>query len=164
MDITFNNCSLNVQTIASSEQSRADIVISEASDYISAKSTIKITGQYSLTICIFWQRFTAANDISIYFAEKENVLFVGVGCVSAVINIATKQILDINYPDLFWSWECVGEHILELGELECRLLSKEGKLIGSAPVDPPYEYQVLESSVEFSSIVMGKTRIALSES
>jgi len=62
----------------------------------------------------------------------------------------------------FWNWEIVEGNILELGELECRLYSPTGNLIGEAAVDPPYEYKVTLGVIEFSSIVVGKTYIKFS--
>lgn len=163
MNISFTKCAFNIRTNSDSSRDEADVIISECMGAASAKSMIEISGKYQLTIAVYWEKSTYSNDVSVYFAEPQGVLFIGVGRVSAVVNIATKQILQINYPDLFWSWDCIGDFVLELGELECRLYTKHGKTIGSAPVDPPYDYQLSESSIEFSSIVMGKTRIALGE-
>jgi len=65
----------------------------------------------------------------------------------------------INYPDLFWDWEYVKGYILELGELHCRLYRPTGEFVGETAVDPPYEYKLTDSAIEFSSIVVGNTRI-----
>lgn len=159
MNITYNNIVLSIKTIESTAKERADIVVSEAGSKTKYRTLISINGEFERTIAIYWSHFSPDADVSIHLAESTNILFVGAGSVSSVINLETKEVIEIHYPDLFWGWECVNNHILELGELECRLYSSVGKLIGFAYVDPPYEYTITESEIQFSSIVMGETKI-----
>ena len=163
MDITYKNVALRIKTIESSVKDQADIVISEASEETKYKTIINVTGEFKLTIAVYWWHFSDEVDIAIHFSESKNILFVGAGRVSGVINLKTGQLVDINFPDLFWAWECINDHVLELGELECRLYSSNGKLIGLAHVDPPYDYTVTPNKIQFSSMVIGQSSIVFSE-
>jgi hypothetical protein len=141
----------------------ADIVISEKNTPNHCSNIEVKNGRSALIIELNWFKYSNSSEPSIYWSEEEKTLFLGVGCISAVINANTKQVININYPELFWDWESVSGHILELGELECRLYSLSGELIGQAPVDPPYDYTVTENGIHFSSIVMGRTSIEWSK-
>jgi len=137
----------------------ADLVISEK-DEPDRNSFIEVIESDSVfVISLHWSHFTNTQKPTIYWNDKDKILFLGAGYVSAVINIKTKKILDINYPDLFWAWELIEGNILELGELDCRLYSLTGQLIGHTQVDPPYDYHASENAIHFSSIVIGKTSI-----
>jgi len=160
MELVFNHSVLKVKTISSiTHESVADIVISEENDF-DRKTIIEIRVGKKLTcIVLFWSHFSDDAEPSLHWNEDNQVLFVGAGYVSAVVNVSTKSLIDINYPDLFWGWECINNNILELCELDCRLYSPSGNLIGHAHVDPPYDYEVTDNAILFSSIVMGKTSI-----
>lgn len=159
MDITFKNLSLNIKTKESSAVEPADIVIVENSPTTKFKSIVSVKGKFELKIALYWSHFSDDIDVSFHYSEHDCILFIGAGSVSSVIDLSSSSIIDINYPELFGAWECIGDHILELGELECRLYNKSGELIGNAHVDPPYDYSLTDMGISFSSIVMGKTEI-----
>ena len=160
MEFVFNHSVIKVKTITSiAPESSADIVISEEKDF-DRKTIIEIREGNKLTcIVLFWSHFSDDAEPSLHWSEDNQVLFVGAGYVSAIVNVSTQSLIDINYPDLFWGWECINNNILELCELDCRLYSPSGSLIGHAHVDPPYDYEVTDKAILFSSIVMGKTSI-----
>jgi len=160
MEVVFNNSAIKIKTIISTaSESNADLVISEEKG-AERKSVLEIREKDSVfTLALFWSHFSDDAQPSIYWNEEGRILFVGAGYVSAVVNVATRELIDINYPDLFWGWEFIYGNILELGELDCRLYSTAGDIIGQAPVDPPYDYDITEKEIKFSSIVMGKTSI-----
>ncbi|XQF93735.1 hypothetical protein ACOBV9_08740 [Pseudoalteromonas espejiana] len=162
MEFVFNYSTIKTKTINSTAaESDVDIVISEENNF-DRKTIIEITEDGTVTcVVLFWSHFSDDAEPSLFWIEDERILFLGAGYVSAVVNIATKDVIDINYPDLFWGWESINGNILELGELNCRLYSPAGDIIGSAPVDPPYDYNATESAISFSSIVMGVTSIEI---
>jgi hypothetical protein len=162
-EITYKSAILIVTNLKSSEEENgAGLVITEEGETTN-KSIIDFRrGKNKSIIIVFWSHFSDDASLCVYLSEDENVLFAGGGSVSAVVDTSNLEILDINYPDLFWGWEYIADHVLELGELECRLYTPDGKCIGEAPVDPPYEYKATNSSIEFSSIVVGKSNIEFS--
>ena len=159
-EIIYSSARIVIETISSEvKDSDADIVISE-SGQINKKSRIVVYfGETKLTILFMWNHYSPESGVCVHYQEKQSLLFLGGGSLSAVLNLKSKEILHCNFPMLFWNWEIVEGNILELGELECRLYSPAGSLIGEAAVDPPYEYKVTPGVIEFSSIVVGKTYI-----
>lgn len=159
-EISYKKTTLKITSLKSSEKEKeADLVITEEGKTTN-KSIIEFRRDKKKSIIVvFWSHFSSDASLCIHLSEDENVLFIGGGNVSAVVDTSNLKILDINYPDLFWGWEYIEGYVLELGELACRLYTQKGKLVGSTPVDPPYEYKVTGSSIEFNSIVMGKTKI-----
>jgi len=160
MEIVFKNAVINIETYtSSSHEEKADIVISDENEP-DKKSIIEVRiGSSKCLIAFFWSHFSHSTNVSLHWAEETSVLFIGAGTLSAVINPISKTLIDIQYPELFWSWECIKDYILELGELECRLYKPSGELVGSTAVDPPYEYQLTKNAIVFSSIVIGETKI-----
>ena len=163
-EITYKSAVLAITNLKSAEEEKgADLVIAEMGETTN-KSVIEFrSGKNKSVIVVFWSHFSDDASLCVHFSEDENILFLGGGNVSAVVNMSSLDIIDINYPDLFLAWECIKGHVLELGELECRLYTLGGSLVGEAPVDPPYEYKATETAIEFSSIVVGKTSIELSQ-
>jgi len=162
MEFVFSNSVIKVKTILSTApESGADIIISEERNF-DRKSIVEVREGNSITrVVLFWSHFSDDALPSLHWSEARRVLFIGAGCVSAVVDISKTDLININYPDLFWGWECVENNILEMCELDCRLYSPSGKLIGHAHVDPPYDYRVTDKAIIFSSIVVGKTSIEL---
>ena len=165
-EIIYSGARIVIETVLSSVQNTdADIVLLEAGETNRKSRIIVNINGAKLEILFIWSRFGFSDDVGIciHFQENSNLLFLGGGSLSAVINLKTKEILHYNFPMLFWNWEILGDHILELGEIECRLYNSVGALVGEAPVDPPYEYKVTNGVIEFSSIVHGKTCIKFRE-
>ena len=165
MNIIYKNAVFNIKTLHSSVKEKvADLEIYE-SENTSLRSIIQARiGSKDIKTVIYWSHFSDDADVSIHWSEAENVLFVGGGGVSAAIDLKNNEIIGINYPVLFWNWECINEYVLELGELECRLYLQNGNLVGKTAVDPPYDYEVTKDAIEFSSIVVGKTSIQFNQS
>jgi hypothetical protein len=164
MKIRYKKSGISITTTLSSiPEKNADFTITDSRD-TTRKSILRVgfDGK-NVTVQILWSHFSDDVDIGFHWSEESKVLFVGAGSVSAVLNLDTMDIIDINYPVLFWQWKYINDHILELGELECRLYSTSGKFIGQTAVDPPYEYEMIDNAIEFTSIVVGKTRIDLSK-
>ncbi|MDP2576007.1 hypothetical protein Q8W40_27780 [Vibrio penaeicida] len=164
MEFVFENSvvKVNSEDIGSAGDD-ADITISEEIGF-DRRTTVEITEGNSVTrIALLWSHFSSTAEASLHWNEGSHVLFLGAGSVSAVIDILNKCILDINYPELFWGWKHLKGNILELGELDCRLYTSSGQIIGQAPVDPPYDYKITDKGVFFSSIVAGKTSIKLKQ-
>ena len=160
--VTYPNSSIEIKTIKS--ESKEKFVNFEVSQegQTEYKSILSVsTRNENFIIAMYWSHFSDESEINFFWTEETQTLFLGAGSVSAVINLKEKTLKDINYPMLFWSWVVFGEHVLELGETECRVYSASGELIGQADVDPPYDYKVTEEEIEFSSIVMGKRKIKL---
>jgi len=111
----------------------------------------------SVEIYVYWESFEAAKQFDIAFVPETGILFIGCGTLSVRLCTKSYKLLDISYPELFWSLKRHKEYILELGELECFLYSLDGKQISSAAVDPPYEMEVFDHGIKFESIVVGTT-------
>lgn len=160
MEVVYSKSFIKITTVSSiTPEKNPDVTISEQNE-TSLKTLFKIIiGEQKHLIEVLWSHFSSDAAINFHWNENDLILFVGGGCVSAVIDVASNKVIDINYPDLFWGWKIHNSNILELGELECRLFSPTGKCIGSTCVDPPFEYVDTGRSIEFSSIVVGKTRI-----
>jgi hypothetical protein len=160
MNIVYKNAEFKIRTIESIiAESNADLVLSDENE-ITKKTIFEIDlKSRKIVVVVFWDGSYSGSKISFHWAEESEFLFIGAGSLSAVVNINTLELVDINYPFLFWSWEVLGDNILELGELDCRLYTKTGNLIGEVAVDPPYDYVIMDHAIEFSSIVSGKLRI-----
>ena len=160
MNIVYKNAEFKIRTIDSiAAENNADLVLSDEN-----KTTKKTTFEIDLegkqiVLVIFWDGSYSGTEICFHWTEENKVLFIGAGTLSAVVNISNMELIDINYPDLFWGWEALGDKILELGELACRLYTRKGNLIGKVAVDPPYDYVMMDHAIEFSSIISGKARI-----
>ena len=160
MNIVYKNAEFKVRTIDSiAAECNADLVLSDENE-TTKKTIFEIDFESrKIVLVVFWDGSYSGTEICFHWAEESKVLFIGAGTLSAVVNISTLELIDINYPDLFWSWKAHGDNILELGELACRLYTRKGNLIGEVAVDPPYDYVIMDHSIEFSSIVYGKTKI-----
>jgi hypothetical protein len=160
MNIVYKNADFKIKTIESTmAESNADLVLTDENE-ITKKTIFEIDlKSRQIVIVIFWDGSYSGSDICFHWAEESEFLFIGAGSLSAIVNTSTLELVDINYPFLFWDWETLGDNILELGELECRLYTKTGNLIGEVAVDPPYDYVIMDNSIEFTSIVAGKLRI-----
>ena len=161
-EITYQYSSIVVNsTQSSAPEPNADFTISEPGE-TDNKSLLQVTiNDVKTIIAIYWSHCDEGASLSFHWVEDQNMLFIGAGSISAVLNLDTLTIIDINYPDLFWGWECIGENILELGELACRVYRKSGIAVGETMVDPPYKYKVTDEEIIFSSIVLGETKIKL---
>ncbi|MBC3872218.1 hypothetical protein [Undibacterium flavidum] len=159
-EISYSSSKITVHTILSETQdSNADLIVSECgSTNRKSRISIQINGKI-IEILFLWSHFSDEASLCILWEENSQLLFLGGGSVSAVVDPINKIIKHCNYPMLFWSWELIGQHILELGELECRLYKLNGDLVGQTSVDPPYEYKITEKTIEFSSMVFGSTSI-----
>jgi hypothetical protein len=160
MNIVYKNIEFKIRTFDSIEtENNADLVVTDENE-ITKKTIFEIVFEgKQIVLVVFWDGSYSGSEICFHWAEESKFLFVGAGTLSAVVNISTLELVDINYPFLFWSWETLGDNILELGELACRLYTRKGKLIGEVAVDPPYDYVIMDHAIEFSSIVYGKARI-----
>lgn len=112
MELVFNNSVIKVKTIISdAPENDADIVISEEKGF-DRKTIIEIReGSSKVCLVLFWSHFSENAEPSLHWNESNQILFIGAGYVSAVVNISTKEIIDINYPDLFWGWKCINNNI-----------------------------------------------------
>ena len=160
MNILYENIEFKIRTLDSIEpENNADLVVSDENE-ITKKTIFEIDFEgRQIVFVIFWDDSYSGTEVCFHWAEESKVLFIGAGTLSAVVNISTLELIDINYPDLFWSWKTLGDNILELGELACRLYTRKGNLIGEVAVDPPYDYVIMDHAIEFSSIIYGKARI-----
>lgn len=162
-EITYSGSKITVHTILSETQDlNADLIVSEfGSTNRKSRISIQLNGK-TIEILFHWSHFSDEANLCIHWEENNQLLFLGGGGVSAVIDPINITIKHCNYPTLFWGWELINGHILELGELECSLYELSGELVGQTSVDPPYEYKVTEKAIEFSSMVLGATKIRLS--
>ncbi len=163
LESTYKNSWVVFETITSIEPDKnADIIISDQSSTTKFKTIVELHTESKVTVInLLWSNSANLNSISFKWLEPEETLFIGAGEVSAVIDIHTRKIKQINYPMLFWTWKEVDNFILELTETECRLFTRNGNYIDEVPVDPPYEYELKKNHIEFNSIVMGKHIIKL---
>ncbi|MCA9432313.1 MAG: hypothetical protein KC940_17505 [Candidatus Omnitrophica bacterium] len=61
------------------------------------------------------------------------------------------------FADLFWGFERDGDYVIQWGETSCGLYTKDGRLISSADVDPPYQAEKAGEGFRFISDVAGET-------
>ena len=88
---------------------------------------------------------------------ETEVLFLGCDKISAQVDVSNNCLINANSIDLFWGLERHKQFILETGELQCFLYDLSGKLISSTSVDPPYEMEMNQDGIKFTSIVLGTT-------
>ncbi len=164
LESTYKNSWIVFEIITSIKADKnADIIISDQNSTTKFKTIVELHTESKVTVInLLWSGFSEhINSISFKWLESEETLYIGAGEVSAVIDIHSLKIIQINYPVLFWIWKEVDNFILELTETECRLFTRNGNYIDEVPVDPPYEYELIENHIEFNSIVMGKHIIKL---
>jgi hypothetical protein len=106
-------------------------------------------------VYVHWSEYGNAFGFTVLLEEETEILLIGAGTLSASINLRKMKLIHENMITLFWGFRKVRNWILELGELECFLYDREGNQLSSAPVDPPYEYEILDNGIKFESIVMG---------
>jgi len=116
-----------------------------------------ITFNDFLKIYVFWESFTSAEFIDVLYVPETKVLFLGCGSISARVCTKDSKLIDLEYVCLFWGLSRQNSYILETGELDCFLYSLDGKKVSSSAVDPPYEMEVTEQGIKFTSIVGGTT-------
>lgn len=107
----------------------------------------------SRRVYVFWQPLVSRSSFDLLLVRE--ILFLGGGPHSAVIDLATMSLRHQNEPTLFWSFERRSDFVLELGELECFLYSLDGRLVDRTDVDPPYEINETDSGLNLISIVAG---------
>jgi len=158
LESTYKNSWAVFKTILSAKPDKnADIIISDESSTSKLKTIVELhTGSKVAVINFLWSNSENLNSISYKWLETEETLFIRAGEISAVIDIHVCKVKQINYPMLFWTWKKIDNFILELTETECRLFTRYGEYIDEAPVDLPYEYELKDNYIEFTSIVMGK--------
>lgn len=111
-EITYKTSTLVITNLKSSEEEKgANLVITEGGE-TENKSIIEVRrGKNKSIIAVFWSHFSDDANLCIHLSEDENILFVGGGSLSAVVDTSKLKTLDINYPDLFWGWVIVTDDI-----------------------------------------------------
>jgi len=110
-----------------------------------------------LKVHVFWESFSSAEFFDVLYAPETGVLFLGCGSISARVCTKGGKLIDCEYICLFWGFSRQQNYILETGELDCFLYTLDGKKVSNAAVDPPYEMEVTDQGIKFTSIVVGTT-------
>ncbi|MEI8641340.1 hypothetical protein P4S68_10730 [Pseudoalteromonas sp. Hal099] len=108
-------------------------------------------------IYVFWESFSSAEFFEVLYVPETGVLFFGCGSMSARVCTKNAKLIDTEHVCLFWGLNRHQNYILETGELDCFLYTLDGKKISSTIVDPPYEMEVTDQGIKFTSIVVGTT-------
>ena len=132
-----------------------DIYLESTSCQNNTLSTITFNNQ--LEVNLFWEFHSCAKLVEILYVPETKVLFLGCGQLSAQIDVSNSCLINTNNIDLFWGLERHKQFVLETGELQCFLYDLSGNLISSTSVDPPYEMEVNQDGIKFTSIVLGTT-------
>ena len=117
----------------------------------------KITFNQHLVVYLYWEFHSCAKLVEILYVPETEVLFLGCDKLSAQVDVSNNRLINANDVDLFWGLERHKQFILETGELQCFLYDLNGKLISSTSVDPPYEMEMNQDGIKFTSIVLGTT-------
>jgi len=132
-----------------------DIYLESTSSQNNTLSTITIN--YNLVVHLFGEFHSCTKLVEILYVPETEVLFLGCDKLSAQVDVSNNRLINANNIDLFWGLERHKQFILETGELQCFLYDLSGKLISSTSVDPPYEMEVNQDGIKFTSIVLGTT-------
>ena len=132
-----------------------DIYLESTSCQNNTLSTIRFNNQ--LEVHLFWEFHSCAKLIEILYVPETKVLFLGCDKLSAQVDVNNNRLINSNNVDLFWGLERHKQFILETGELQCFLYDLSGNQIASTSVDPPYEIEVNQDGIKFTSIVLGTT-------
>jgi hypothetical protein len=116
-----------------------------------------LTFNDQLKIYVFWESFSSAEFFDVLYIPETGVLFFGCGSVSARVCTKGSKLIDLEYVCLFWGLSRQQNYIIETGELDCFLYTLDGKKVSSTAVDPPYEMEVTDQGIKFTSIVVGTT-------
>jgi hypothetical protein len=119
--------------------------------------------EISANVYLLWRPESWHLSLSVLYVPETSVLFIGGGTFSATIDVHSMKVVHQHKVLLFWSFQHVPHSILELGEDECFLYNINGELIGSVPVDPPYDVVEQENAVEFVTTLFGVQRLAFPE-
>ncbi len=137
------------------------VAITEADITPDTLTTIKVRVQdKNRNVYVLWRPQSWSLGLSILYVQESSTLFVGGSTFSAVVDINEMRLKRQHNVDLFWSFKHTPNSVLELGEIECFLYSREGDLIGSVPVDPPYDIIERDNEVEFVTSLFGIQRIS----
>lgn len=132
-----------------------DIYLESTSYQNNTLSTITFNNH--LIIHVFCEFHACAKLVEILYVLETEVLFLGCDKISAQVDVSNNCLINANSIDLFWGLERHKQFILETGELQCFLYDLSGKLISSTSVDPPYEMEMNQDGIKFTSIVLGTT-------
>ena len=136
------------------------IVIIDEDVHPDTITTIRVRCKCATQIIYWsWRPESWYFPLSILFVEETETLFVGGGTLSAIVDVRTMRVIRKHKSLLFWSFQHTRNSVIELGEVECFLFRRDGELVGSADVDPPYEVIEHDSDVEFLSSIFGSQRI-----
>ncbi|MEZ6124641.1 MAG: hypothetical protein R3C49_15925 [Planctomycetaceae bacterium] len=116
-------------------------------------------GGDSQTVHVLWRPQSWHLNFCLLFVPETSVLFIGGGTFSATVNVSSMKIIHQHRIELFWSFQHMPRSILELGEIECILYRTSGELVGSVPVDPPYDVVEQKNDVEFLTSLFGIQRL-----
>lgn len=132
-----------------------DILFLKAEDSeLNTLTRIEIQGeQLRQTIYLHWS--SKGENLEVLLVEETATLFIGAGTFSASVDLQQMRVVHENVVFLFWGYQHVREWVMELGELECFLYDRTGRLLASVPVDPPYEYFETETGIRFEADVSG---------
>lgn len=134
-----------------------EVVVIRQPDEVDTLTRIEVwrEGREAQVVLLLWRCFAAGSEVGLLFCQETQTLFVGAATFAAAVRLDEKKVIDEHVVDLFWSFQRSGGYVLELGELACYLRTLTGRIIGEAPVDPPYELFETPEGVRFESIVMG---------
>ncbi|UZE97192.1 hypothetical protein [Alkalimarinus alittae] len=110
-----------------------------------------------LKIFVFWESFSSAEFFDVLYVPETEVLFLGCGSISARVSTIASKLIGLEHVCLFWALTRQNNYVLETGELDCFLYTLDGKKVSSTAVDPPYEMEVTDQGIKFTSIVVGTT-------
>ena len=96
-------------------------------------------------------------DLTILFVAETRRLFLGGKRLSSVVDLDAGIVEHSFDHCLFWGFDRLTRpgFIHETGELDCLFRALDGRVLGSVPVDPPWERFVEPGGVRFESIVYG---------
>ena len=136
------------------------LLITEEAGDPNTLTTLEISLQdRTQTVYFLWDWERHDPGFSMLFVPETSVLFAGAGTFSVVIDIRDARLIRRNYVDLFWGFQHTPRSILELGECDCSLYRRNGELLGTVPVDPPYEVVVGDHCVEIATTLFGVQRL-----
>ncbi len=159
--IRSENYEVEITELSNIEQLKVepDALVIYDDDISKASTVLKIIIEDYLIIYYYFEAYSSGlQDFTVLVIPETHTVLIGGKKKSCSVNMINKKTENEFEHCLFWDFSLLNNgYVFESGELDCILRDRSGKIIDKVPVDPPWESDLKDDGIRFSSTLYGET-------